>query len=319
MSGKTHPCKRTRAHRLQGLCYPYLSDPDVTYPIPNRSHLNPAFRPYTPLPHTGTIKGDSIPTLECDSGSKGNLSEICSSGRVAPALESGTGGSESSLVSANIYYALDPSEVVNRSNIESLGETFPPTQVQSNMGLGGIPIVEDRYGQSFLKLPGSDPEQNLDGNRLQQPPVNFLENDVSQMSHTPDTLQSTSNLEFEALLLGDIQSSPAPQTLNFSGPPHTTLSLLPSAILSLPPQSNPSQSPRTSGLQPTADRFPCPISNCTKSFKRPYDVKRHQLSHFARNFGCPFEVCKRSGQNGFFRKDHLEQHLKLSHGKMKLK
>lgn len=73
------------------------------------------------------------------------------------------------------------------------------------MGLGGIPIVEDRYGQIFLNLPGSDPEQNLDGNQLQQPPVNFLENDVSQTTHTPDTLQSISDLEFEALLLGDIQ------------------------------------------------------------------------------------------------------------------
>jgi hypothetical protein len=73
------------------------------------------------------------------------------------------------------------------------------------MGLGGIPISEDRYWQNFLNQPGSEPEQNLDGNRLQQPPVNFLENDVSQTNHTPDTFQSISDLDIEALLLRDIQ------------------------------------------------------------------------------------------------------------------
>ncbi|KAK0103590.1 hypothetical protein ONS95_005603 [Cadophora gregata] len=63
-------------------------------------------------------------------------------------------------------------------------------------------------------------------------------------------------------------------------------------------------------------RYHCPTANCTRSYKRPFELIRHQHVHTnIRSYECRFVGCQRNGEGkGFARKDHLKQHLKLVHG-----
>ncbi|KAH6713626.1 hypothetical protein BKA61DRAFT_688704 [Leptodontidium sp. MPI-SDFR-AT-0119] len=74
------------------------------------------------------------------------------------------------------------------------------------------------------------------------------------------------------------------------------------------PQTN---TPRTQG-----PRYHCPTANCTRSYKRQFELIRHQHVHTnVRVHECRFAGCQRNGNGkGFARKDHLKQHLKLVHG-----
>lgn len=54
--------------------------------------------------------------------------------------------------------------------------------------------------------------------------------------------------------------------------------------------------------------------------KRQYDLDRHQKTHFpssrpGRKFDCTGRGCRRTGENGFARKDHLREHLRKVHAK----
>lgn len=60
--------------------------------------------------------------------------------------------------------------------------------------------------------------------------------------------------------------------------------------------------------------FACPSNGCTRSYKRKYELQRHQKKHSGlRPHSCRFMACGRAGQNGFARKDHLKQHLRQVH------
>ncbi|KAH7346711.1 hypothetical protein BKA65DRAFT_282868 [Rhexocercosporidium sp. MPI-PUGE-AT-0058] len=63
-------------------------------------------------------------------------------------------------------------------------------------------------------------------------------------------------------------------------------------------------------------RYHCPTADCTRSYKRRFELIRHQHVHTnIRVHECRFVGCHRNGDGkGFARKDHLKQHLKLVHG-----
>ena len=63
----------------------------------------------------------------------------------------------------------------------------------------------------------------------------------------------------------------------------------------------------------------CVYPNCPRSFTRPYDLDRHMKVHFPFDkHDCPEALkqgssCKRVGENGFWRRDHLDEHLRKVH------
>ncbi|KAL4942472.1 hypothetical protein BDV06DRAFT_192092 [Aspergillus oleicola] len=58
--------------------------------------------------------------------------------------------------------------------------------------------------------------------------------------------------------------------------------------------------------------YTCP--DCTKSFTRPADLKRHQSTvHYPVFQNCPVPDCSRKDSNGFPRRDHLVEHLRSYH------
>ncbi|KAL4960668.1 C2H2-type zinc finger protein [Aspergillus stella-maris] len=71
------------------------------------------------------------------------------------------------------------------------------------------------------------------------------------------------------------------------------------------------------GLSPEPAKQPnkpytCP--DCTKSFTRPADLKRHQSTvHYPVFQNCPVPDCSRKDSNGFPRRDHLVEHLRSYH------
>ncbi|KAL9635498.1 MAG: hypothetical protein Q9204_002608 [Flavoplaca sp. TL-2023a] len=63
----------------------------------------------------------------------------------------------------------------------------------------------------------------------------------------------------------------------------------------------------------------CVFPGCPRSFARPYDLNRHMKVHFPPDKqDCPQGLreggfCKRVGEHGFSRKDHLVEHLRNVH------
>lgn len=55
---------------------------------------------------------------------------------------------------------------------------------------------------------------------------------------------------------------------------------------------------------------------CSRTFKRPSDLKRHEGVHFPeqRKHHCKQSGCERKGQNGFYRRDKLRIHERQVHG-----
>ncbi|KAL8876131.1 MAG: hypothetical protein Q9198_005617, partial [Flavoplaca austrocitrina] len=70
---------------------------------------------------------------------------------------------------------------------------------------------------------------------------------------------------------------------------------------------------------PTTNPYVCAFPNCTRSFARPYDLNRHVKVHFpADKHDCPQglrsdSLCKRVGEHGFSRRDHLFEHMRRVH------
>jgi hypothetical protein len=73
--------------------------------------------------------------------------------------------------------------------------------------------------------------------------------------------------------------------------------------------------PNLTNLFRGTGQFQCGFDGCTRSYKRQFELNRHQQIHSSiRSHGCRFMACNRSGRNGFTRKDHLRQHLRQVHG-----
>ncbi|KAL8858201.1 MAG: hypothetical protein Q9178_005213 [Gyalolechia marmorata] len=76
------------------------------------------------------------------------------------------------------------------------------------------------------------------------------------------------------------------------------------------------QYPSESTSRPTP--FVCLHPGCTGQFARPSDLNRHMKVHFpVHTIDCPQafdgKSCKRVGENGFWRRDHLVEHLRKVH------
>lgn len=62
--------------------------------------------------------------------------------------------------------------------------------------------------------------------------------------------------------------------------------------------------------------YHCDDQSCTQKCKRWADLKRHILTHHcleANKFPCGFPGCERGGENGFTRKDKMNEHVKNVH------
>lgn len=80
-------------------------------------------------------------------------------------------------------------------------------------------------------------------------------------------------------------------------------------------ESNPKSSMTTGSAIPPSGPFMCDIDGCHRSYKRVHEMRRHKRVHSStKPHACTFTNCRRSGQNGFSRKDHLRQHLRQVHG-----
>ena len=65
-----------------------------------------------------------------------------------------------------------------------------------------------------------------------------------------------------------------------------------------------------------APYYPCLQSGCDASFRRVTDLKRHSNAvHNPQLIDCPYAhvYCGRTGENGFSRKDHLNEHIREVH------
>lgn len=61
--------------------------------------------------------------------------------------------------------------------------------------------------------------------------------------------------------------------------------------------------------------FVCGVDGCKMSYHRRAELHRHKKTHSGtKPHACRFIGCDRAEQNGFWRKDHLQQHLRQKHG-----
>ncbi|KAH8784628.1 hypothetical protein BGZ57DRAFT_187731 [Hyaloscypha finlandica] len=80
-------------------------------------------------------------------------------------------------------------------------------------------------------------------------------------------------------------------------------------------ESSPKSSMTAGSAVPPSGPFICDIDECHRSYKRVHEMRRHKRVHSStKQHACIFTNCRRSGQNGFSRKDHLRQHLRQAHG-----
>ena len=76
---------------------------------------------------------------------------------------------------------------------------------------------------------------------------------------------------------------------------------------------------KVSDVSSKSQPYSCVYPGCPRSFARPYDLDRHMKVHLPRDkYDCPQglrggDFCKRVGENGFLRKDHLFEHLRKVH------
>ncbi|KUJ15280.1 uncharacterized protein LY89DRAFT_108212 [Mollisia scopiformis] len=67
----------------------------------------------------------------------------------------------------------------------------------------------------------------------------------------------------------------------------------------------------TNSLKP----YRCNQRGCTRSYARKFELYRHQRRHTGvKSHHCQVPGCERGPRNGFYRKDHLRQHMRQVHG-----
>ncbi|KAI4171893.1 MAG: hypothetical protein LQ343_003970 [Gyalolechia ehrenbergii] len=93
----------------------------------------------------------------------------------------------------------------------------------------------------------------------------------------------------------------------------------------LPPPPTPSQPPVSSSSEKKSKSskptpYICVYRGCTRQFARSFDLDRHMKTHFPnaiQKLDCPKgaqgSFCRRVGEKGFTRKDHLDEHLRKVH------
>ncbi|KUJ10071.1 uncharacterized protein LY89DRAFT_268878 [Mollisia scopiformis] len=71
-----------------------------------------------------------------------------------------------------------------------------------------------------------------------------------------------------------------------------------------------------SGPAPTIHLHRCSFGTCTKRFKRPTDLARHQYTVHLNMTGrlCPIAGCPKSQGRGYSRADKVTEHLWKKHG-----
>lgn len=72
----------------------------------------------------------------------------------------------------------------------------------------------------------------------------------------------------------------------------------------------------TEPSRPSLLRFSCPVSTCTRTYKRIHELRRHRITHTgAKPHLCRLLGCKKGvAGNGFARADHRTQHERRVHG-----
>jgi hypothetical protein len=134
---------------------------------------------------------------------------------------------------------------------------------------------------------------------------------LSQQTNFSQEFNTLSPLATQELCLSSQYSNP-------DTPPSTQeshYSTTSSSFLDPPPfPSTPSPSSPATSSTSSPERHPC--NHCSRAFKRPGDLKRHEKKHFPgqMTFHCWQPGCDRNRLKGFYRRDKLRDHEKNVHG-----
>ncbi|KAF8865133.1 hypothetical protein BDZ45DRAFT_580895 [Acephala macrosclerotiorum] len=74
------------------------------------------------------------------------------------------------------------------------------------------------------------------------------------------------------------------------------------------------QATATLPINNTNNRFNCTHPNCSASFNRIGDLRRHDRVHGVPAHPCTVSGCSRKGGNAFYRRDKLLDHMRKKHG-----
>ena len=168
-----------------------------------------------------------------------------------------------------------------------------------------------------LNIPSQD---SLETNPYQPPPSKEydssrnLETSPNVLSATPQTSFSSNDFNQDKVSEIFVSESPDIQATHLIGPSTMQETRNDSDLTSIPIPDTPSPSSPASNNNSSPDRHSC--SQCSATFKRTGDVKRHEKVHIPgqRRFHCWQLGCERNGRRGFYRRDKLRDHEKQVHG-----
>jgi len=165
----------------------------------------------------------------------------------------------------------------------------PAASALSSVSVGGGELNNSHFSLDLKSTPSPPSSTEIDGSfyasGLNLVEVLSIENPLTCGS---PSIPSNSLQEFGSQLLNSVNASEE-SSLKSSTTPGATI-----------PPSGP---------------FICDTDGCHRSYKRVHEMRRHKRVHSStKPHACIFTNCRRSGQNGFSRKDHLRQHLRQVHG-----
>jgi hypothetical protein len=80
--------------------------------------------------------------------------------------------------------------------------------------------------------------------------------------------------------------------------------------------SSSSTSPALASTNANINRFTCGYVGCNMTFARRGDFCRHAKKHLPGEHPCPVANCDRKGDEAFYRRDKLYDHLRKKHKMM---
>ncbi|CZR58144.1 uncharacterized protein PAC_08035 [Phialocephala subalpina] len=169
--------------------------------------------------------------------------------------------------------------------------------------------IQDDLGRATTQF--DDIIGNLEGLYAPTLPPLPFETLNFDLADSDTALMASGTCDFDMSSSFYILSSESPSALG-STPPTSEM------ITSSSPAPSQAQTPNIPPQLPAAhqpsQRFHCPVTGCSKHYKRKHELKRHQKDHAPKRHHCSISGCNRSGQYGFARRDHLRQHMRKVHG-----
>ncbi|KAE8454011.1 hypothetical protein EG329_007787 [Mollisiaceae sp. DMI_Dod_QoI] len=131
---------------------------------------------------------------------------------------------------------------------------------------------------------------------------------------------SNDNFPDEPAGMEDAFSSSNPPGSSISSSPNnemasSTTVLNASSAATVPPRTLVApQATATPPINTTNGRFNCTHPNCSASFNRISDLRRHDRAHGVPSHPCTVNGCLQQGVHAFYRRDKLLDHMRKKHG-----